>query len=392
MALTIGLFGFGCVGQGLWDVLHRTHGLRSTITRICVKDRTKPRPPGIDLFTFDRTDILNDPTVNVVVELIDDAAAAFEIVSTAMRSGKAVVTANKKMVAERLPELLELQRVTEMPLLYEASTGGAIPIIRNLEEYYDNDLLSGVEGIVNGTTNYILTRLMNDPSKGYGEALAEAQAKGFAESDPTLDVEGWDATYKTLIIAAHSMGAVLKPEQIVRRGISTVTPFDVSSARALGKTIKLLSRVVIHDSGFAASALPALVDGSDPIGNISNETNAIRLHGAFADDQLLVGKGAGAHPTASAVLSDIAALRYNYRYEYKKIEQGDAPVFNLDVPVHVFVRGPKELIRTVPFTSVDVEHRTGDGHYLIGQVLLSDLSTSVAFGSRECFVALVPRD
>ncbi len=388
MTLTIGLFGFGCVGQGLWDVLHRTHGLRSRITRICVKDRTKPRPPDINLFTFDRAEILNDPTVNVVVELIDDADAAFEIVCTAMRNGKAVVTANKKMVAERLTELLELQRATGMPLLYEASTGGAIPIIRNLEEYYDNDLLSGVEGIVNGTTNYILTRLMSDPSKGYAEALAEAQVKGFAESDPTLDVEAWDATYKTLIIVAHSMGAVLKPGQIVRRGIRTITPFDVASARSLGQTIKLLSRVVIHENGFAASAMPSLVSTSDPLANINNETNAIRLHGAFADDQLLVGKGAGAHPTASAVLSDIAALRYHYRYEYKKIEQGDTPCFNLDMPVRAFVRGPKELINTVPFFEVEVEHRTGTGHYLVGNVLLSELSSSAAFGSHECFVAL----
>jgi len=386
--LRIGLFGFGCVGQGLWDVLHRTHGLRSTITRICVKDRSKSRPPDINLFTFDRDDILNDPTVNVVVELIDDADAAFEIVTTAMRKGKAVVTANKKMVATRFNELLALQQETGVQVLYEASSGGAIPIIRNLEEYYDNDLLSGVEGIVNGTTNYIFTRLMNDAEQGYDLALKEAQARGFAESDPTLDVEGWDAAYKTLIIAAHSMGTVLQPEQVVRRGISTITPFDVNAAKTLGSTVKLLSRVTLHKNGFAASAMPAFVRNSDPMSNINNETNAIRLHGAFADDQLLVGKGAGAHPTASAVLSDIAALRYDYRYEYKKIEQGDSPVFNLDHQVRVYVRGPRKLIDSVPFDSIDVEHRTGDGEYACGTITLSALEASDAFQSREFFVAL----
>lgn len=387
MNLNLGLFGFGCVGQGLWDVLHRTNGLRSSIARICVKDRKKSRPLSQDYFTYDKDDILNDPEINVVVELIDDADAAFDIVSKAMRQGKAVVTANKKMVATRFRELLDLQTSTGMPLLYEASTGGSIPIIRNLEEYYDNDLLSGVEGIVNGTTNYIYTQLMENPERGYAHALAEAQAKGFAESNPSLDVDGWDATYKTLIIAAHSMGSVLDPRQIVRRGISHITPFDIAAARSLGCTVKLLSRVLLHGNGFSASVLPALIPNSDSLANINNEMNAIRLHGAFSDDQLLVGKGAGAHPTASAVLSDISALRYWYRYEYKKLQQADAPVFNIGNPVRVFVRGPKELLNELPFSDVHVDHRTSSGSYRIGDLSLLDLSRSFAFNSETCFIA-----
>ena len=387
--MNIGLFGFGCVGQGLWDVLHRTHGLRSRITRICVKDRTKQRSLPSEMFTFDKSDILDDVDLHVVVELIDDADAAFEIVTTAMRNGKAVVTANKKMIAQHFDVLLALQRETGQPLLYEASTGGSIPIIRNLEEYYDNDLLSGVEGIVNGTTNYILTRLSADASKGYADAVADAQRLGFAESDPTLDVVGWDAAFKTLIIAAHSMGTVLKPGDVVRRGIETIAPFDIKAATALQRTVKLVSRVRLHDHGFAASVLPALIDSSDPLSKVINETNAIRLHGAFADDQMLIGKGAGAHPTASAVLSDLAALRYDYRYEYKKLQQGDSPAYSLDVPVKVYVRGPHDVITSTPFTHVDVEHRTGEGRYVIGTTSLKALQECAAFHSEACFVATV---
>jgi homoserine dehydrogenase len=386
--LHIGLFGFGVVGQGLWDVLHRTHGLSSQIKRICVKDHAKSRPLPMDMFTFNHSDILDDPDLDIVVELIDDADAAFELVTTALRNGKSVVTANKKMVAEHFTELLELQRVSGKPLLYEASTGGSIPILRNLEEYYDNDLLSGVEGIVNGTTNYILTRLATDASKGYGDALAEAQRLGFAESEPFLDVSGWDAAYKTLIIAAHSMGRVLSPTDVVRRGIDTITSFDVAAATSLGRTIKLLSQVRIHDNGFFACALPCLLQSTDTMAAISNETNAIRLHGAFADDQMLVGKGAGAHPTASAVLSDLAALRYAYKYEYKKISQGDAPNLSLDVSIKVYVRGASETIGSVPFTEIDVEHRTREGRYVIGNVVLDELVHSDAFTSNECFVAI----
>ncbi|MBK7186619.1 MAG: homoserine dehydrogenase [Ignavibacteria bacterium] len=239
----IGLFGFGVVGQGLYDVLHRTPGLQAEVSRICVKDRFKDRPLPASSFTFHKEDILTDPYINVVVELIDDAEAAFDIVSTALRNGKSVVTANKRLVATRLQELLDIQRETGSSLLYEASTCGSIPIIRNLEEYYDNDMLSRVEGIVNGTTNYILTALHEPSSGGYASALSQAQKLGFAESDPTLDVEAFDAAFKTTIIAAHAFGVVVDPTQIVRRGITSVTPFDISIAQQQQRTIKLLSRV-----------------------------------------------------------------------------------------------------------------------------------------------------
>ncbi|MBL0913388.1 MAG: homoserine dehydrogenase, partial [Bacteroidia bacterium] len=153
--VTIGLFGFGCVGLGLYEVLQKTPGLRARVKKIGIKHPEKPRPLAAEYFTTNPGEILDDAEINVVVELIDDADAAFEIVRTALQKGKAVVTANKKMLAEHFSELLELQRIHNVPLLYEAACCASIPIIRNLEEYYDNDLLDSVEGIVNGSTNYI---------------------------------------------------------------------------------------------------------------------------------------------------------------------------------------------------------------------------------------------
>jgi homoserine dehydrogenase len=156
--LRLGLFGFGVVGQGLYDVLHKTKGINAEVVRICVKHKDKPRPIDAGYFTFEKDDILNDNTLDVVVEMIDNADEAFDIVSTALKNGKSVVSANKKMISEHFQELYDLQRKHNVSFLYEASACGSIPVIRNLEEYYDNDLLESFEGICNGTTNYILTK------------------------------------------------------------------------------------------------------------------------------------------------------------------------------------------------------------------------------------------
>lgn len=392
-SLRIGLFGFGCVGQGLYDVLHRTPGLQTEIARIGVKDRSKPRSIEADRFTYEASDILDDPTIDVVVELIDDAEAAFDIVARAMRNGKAVVTANKRLVATRFDDLLELQRTTGQPLLYEASVCGSIPIIRNLEEYYDNDLLQRVEGIVNGTTNFILTRLSAASGTVYADVLAEAQRLGFAESNPTLDVEGFDAAFKTAIIAAHAFGVVVEPDKVVRRGITAVTPFDIATARAQGCAIKLLSRVGLYGGAVTAQALPAFVPTGKALATVHDEYNAVALQAAFSDSQFMLGKGAGGHPTASAVLSDIAALRYGYRYEYKKLFQGNRLAYTDDLPVSVYVRSSDDdMVRSVPFTQVDVDHRSGRVRYVIGSTTLRVLRASAAYADPSTFIATVPQE
>jgi len=397
-SLHLGFFGLGCVGQGLHDVLERTPGLRAEVVRICVKDRSKPRKVANDLITFDAADVLDDDRINVVVELIDDHEAAYRYVTEAMRKGKSVITANKRMVANNLAALIALQRETGMSFLYEASVGGSIPILRNLEEYYDNDLLSGVEGIMNGTTNYILTRVHeavaasgNGATGGdaYGTALREAQKLGFAESDPTMDVEGWDATFKTVIIAVHAFGTVVRPEDVVRRGITAVDASDVRVARERGAVIKLLSRVVLDGETFSAVVLPTFVPADDPLAKVDNEVNAVRVTGAFADAQLLVGKGAGGFPTASAVLSDISTHRYGYHYEYRKLGLQASPKLDNHRTVTVYVRDTIERLDAIPWKDVLIDHREHERYYRIGKVDLLDLAASASFGEPKAFVAVL---
>src|SRR6478672_3754278 len=196
--LTIGLFGFGVVGEGIYHVLNQTPSLNATIKKVCIKHADKKRNAPPELFTTSYNDLLEDDEINLIVELIDDADEAYKIVKQSLNNKKAVVSANKKMIAEHLEELLKLQEVNDTSFLYEAAVCGSIPVIRNLEEYYDNDLLQSISGIVNGSTNYILTKIGEGLS--YKEALLQAQQLGFAESNPRLDVEGIDPANKLTIL------------------------------------------------------------------------------------------------------------------------------------------------------------------------------------------------
>ena len=317
--LSIGLFGFGVVGEGIYRVLKQTPGLYATIRKICIKHPWKKREINENIFTTDQEDILNDPEVNVVVELIDNADDAFHIVTRALKNGKAVVSANKKLIAEHLPYLLELQQKHNVPFLYEGAVCGSIPVIRNLEEYYDNDLLQGICGIVNGSTNYILTKIIDEGTE-YREALLQAQQLGFAESDPTLDVEGFDAANKLSILVAHAYGVFVHPQELLRKGITSISLEDALTADEKDYQIKLTAQARKLSNGkIAAFVLPQFVTHESQLYNVKNEFNGVVIESSFADKQFLYGKGAGRYPTSSAVLSDISALRYNYRYEYRKL-------------------------------------------------------------------------
>ncbi len=320
--LIIGLFGFGVVGEGIYRVLKQTPTLQAEIKRICIKHPGKKRNAPQELFTADAELLLNDPEINVVVELIDDAEAAWHIVSTSLGSGKAVVSANKKMIAAHLAELLQLQEDNKTSFLYEAAVCGSIPVIRNLEEYYDNDMLNSVTGIINGSTNYILTR-MNEDGMAYDDALKLAQQLGFAESDPSLDVEGTDAANKLTIILNHAYGIVSAPGEIMCKGITQLHPADSVYAREKGYSIKLVARAHrFNHTDVAAWVLPTFVGPGSQLFNVRFEFNGVIIGTRLADEQFIYGKGAGRYPTSSAVLSDIAALRYGYKYEYKKLRTG----------------------------------------------------------------------
>lgn len=340
--LKIGLFGYGCVGQGLHDVLNSSKGFKADIVRICVKDRTKKRRIPMSNFTFDKNDILNDPSINLIVELIDDAEEAFNIVSTAMKIGKNVVTANKMMVANHFGELVDMQGKYKVSLLYEASAGASIPIIRNLEEYYDNELLYSLRGILNGTTNFILTKMHNS-GVSYAKALNEAQELGFAESDPTLDVEGWDAKFKLCIITGHAYGLFTDPGDVFHFGINTISEFDIRYAKEKGFKIKLVPYVgKTNENSITSFVLPRFISSDKYLYSVDNEYNGVITEAAFADKQFFSGKGAGGHATGSAVLSDISANSYGYKYEYKKLQQRTVTNYTRDFKLEVYLRYKNE--------------------------------------------------
>ena len=314
--LTIGLFGFGCVGTGLYQVLNQSNLLDAKIKKIIVKDKSKKRSLASELIGYDASDVLNDGEINLVVELINNSDEALLIVREALSKGKHVVSANKKLIAEHLDELIQLAKENKVSFLYEASVGGSIPIIRNLEEYYNNDSLSSVQGIVNGTTNYILTQANYGVS--YDDALAKAQELGFAELDPTLDVDGFDSKYKLTLLIKHAFGTSVNPDNLFNYGIRQVKPQDVSYASEKGYRIKLFARSEKVGNKIVGFVAPHFIKNDHSAFQVDNEFNAVIVEASFSDKQLFLGKGAGSFPTASAVLSDISAIQFEYQYEYRK--------------------------------------------------------------------------
>jgi homoserine dehydrogenase len=335
--LTIGLFGFGVVGKGLYDVLHSTPALQATVKKICIKNTAKKRSIDAAYFTSDAAALLQDKDINVIVEVIDDADAAFAIVKTALQNGKAVVSANKKMIATHFEELLQLQEQYKAPFLYEASCCASMPIIRNLEEYYDNDLLQSIRGVINGSTNFILTKIFEEQLE-FDAALLLAQQLGFAESNPKLDIGGFDAANKLVILLAHSFGVVTNTNGFIFNGIENISLNDAGVANKKNYSIKLVANAQKLQNGkLAVFLLPQFVATTDELYTVRNEFNALTTESTFADKHFFKGKGAGAFPTASAVLSDVSALRYNYKYEYKKIHLQRDVTLSQDFYFKVFV-------------------------------------------------------
>ncbi len=373
--LTIGLFGFGVVGEGLYKVLQQTPSLKASIKKVCIRNADKKRDAPASLFTTDRQILLNDPEINVIVEVIDDANAAFEIVSTALRNGKSVVSASKKMIAEHLPELLEIQEQTGQSFLYESSACASIPVIRNLEEYYDNDLLHSIKAIVNGSTNFILTKMFED-KLDFQSALLLAQQLGFAESNPKLDVEGYDALNKWVILLNHAYGIVTNPNEVLFSGIQNIQLSDALVAKEKNLDIKLIAQAKKLKNGtVAAFVLPQFVKQNEPLSFVRNEYNGVVIESGFADKQFFYGKGAGSFPTASAVLSDIAALRYNYKYEYKKLYHHKPHTLTNDFYLKVYVSFDDwKYIPREDFEWIEEWHAEAERKYLVGVLHVNKLT------------------
>ena len=371
--LTIGMFGFGVVGQGLYDII-KTKELNLEIKKFVIKNADKKRSLPSELFTTDPNVILDDPEINTVVELIDDANAAYEIVKKALSSGKNVVSANKKMIATHLQELTEIQSQHGTSLLYEGAVCGSIPIIRNLEEYYDNELLHSISGIFNGSSNYILSKIFNE-NQSYDAALKKAQELGFAETDPTLDVGGYDPKYKLTIVASHAYGLFINPETILNLGIDNLNNNDVQYAKEKNLKIKLVPFArEISDSEVVLYVLPKFITKENILFNVENENNGVLVKAAFADEQFFYGKGAGGHPTGSAVLSDITALRYDYKYEYKKHLGTKQISYSTNYELKVYFRYEDEnVIENLEFSSISERFYGEESKYVIGYINLQEI-------------------
>lgn len=372
--LVIGLFGFGTVGEGFYKVLQQTASMNAVIKKICIKNIHKQRSAPISLFTTDRNELLEDKEINVIVEVIDNSEDAFYIASRAMINGKAIVSASKKMIAENLSELLSLQLKSGVPFLYESAACASIPVIRNLEEYYDNDLLECITGIVNGSTNYILTKIF-DEGLSFATALQSAQQLGFAESNPDFDVLGIDAVNKLTLLLVHAYGIVAEPGSLLYSGINNITKADARIAVERECQVKLTARAVkLKNGNVTAFVLPQFVTRDSQLFNVKNEFNGVVIKSSFADEQFFYGKGAGSLPTASAVLSDISALSYDYRYEYKKLRYHKPPAFTTDFYLKVYLSFPDlNAVDKSRFEWIEEFHNSPEGCYLIGAIHFNEL-------------------
>lgn len=388
--LKVGLFGLGVVGEGIVNVINKAHNANAEIKKICVRDASKPRNVNVpeSIITENRSDILDDPEINLIVEVINDPDAAFEIVSEALKRGIPAVSGSKTMIARHLPELIDLQRKHNVSLLYDASSCGSIPVIRNLEEYYDNDLLLEVKGILNGSSNYILSRVF-DHNENYEKALQTAIEKGFAETDPSFDIDGYDSLYKLIIITIHAIGVYVRPEDIFTYGISHISDFDINIAREKRVKIKLVAQVVkISESQFTMFVMPEFVTKSRYIYNVDDEYNGVVIRGECYDRQFMFGKGAGSLPTASSILSDMVAHHHGYSYGYKKMGYSDTPVYTTDLSLKVYVRyTDTPVLDLLPFISIQERYLSQSVNYVVGEISLKDLiSHKEILNRRDVFI------
>ncbi len=309
--MNIGLFGFGTVGSGVYDIAQRRQQAHR-ILAIGVKSPEKPRPAGLP-FTRDPEVILADARIHTVIEAISDTEVGYQLVRTALERGKHVVSASKALLALHLPELHELAAQHGVSLRYEAAVGGAIPVLDTIDRYLAHEPITAIRGILNGTTNYILTRMERE-GLAFEQALADAQRLGFAELDPSADVDGLDARNKLVLLAYQAFGVHLPPQQISTTGIRSVSRADILAARAQGGALKLVAEVrALPEGTIQARVAPQVVTADDPLYAVAFERNAVAIESEWGGPFLLGGRGAGALPTGTAVTFDLDHIDQPYR-------------------------------------------------------------------------------
>lgn len=313
--INIGLAGMGNVGAGVYkhllnnrDLLAERLGLELTVKKIAVRDPAKARgiPVLETLLTTRWEDLMDDPAIPIVVELMGGIEPARTFILRAIEHGKIVVTGNKALLAEHGQEIFDAAAKHRVPVFFEAAAAGGVPIIKTLREAFIGNHILSMHGIINGTCNYILTR-MTEAEMSFADALSEAQAAGFAEADPTLDINGWDATHKAIILASLAYGFWVGTDKIFVEGIERITAADIRFAKQLGYAIKLLAIIKAGKrSEIEVRVHPTLIPKTHVLASVNGVFNAVSVHGDIVGDTLFYGRGAGQDPTSSAVISDLA--------------------------------------------------------------------------------------
>ncbi len=320
-SISVGLLGLGTVGSGVvkiienhQDKLMHQIGCPVKIKKVLVKDVNKPRAVEIDrdLFTTNPDDVVSNPDIDVVVEVMGGVEETKKYILTALRNKKHVVTANKDLMAVHGSELLAVAAENGCDLFYEASVGGGIPIIRSLVDGLASDRITKIMGIVNGTTNYILTK-MSKERIAYETALKKAQELGFAEADPSADVEGWDAARKMVILATLGFSMEMSLDDVNVTGITEITEEDLQYAKRLGYTMKLIGIAQRDGDKVEVSVQPTLIPDHHPLASVNDEFNAVYVYGEAVGETMFYGPGAGSLPTATAIVSDLVAVMKNMR-------------------------------------------------------------------------------
>lgn len=326
MAVKLGLVGTGTVGGGCIDIIQkhaedfkRHFGIDIELARVCSRNPEQAIEHGVeDIFTQDYQDIVNDPDIDIVIELVGGTTVAKNIVVDALANNKHVVTANKALMATFGKEVMDLAARRGKEIAFEASVGGGIPIIGPLKHSLIANQIDSVMGIVNGTTNYMLTRMADD-GMGYDEALKEAQAKGFAEADPTADVDGLDAAAKIAILASIAFNSRVTIDDVPAEGIRNITPMDLAAAKDMGYVVKLLAHAHRTPEGIDVRVHPTMLPTDHPLASVNGVFNAIYAVGDFVGETMFFGEGAGSGAAASAVMGDVLEVA-------RHIQQGVGPI------------------------------------------------------------------
>lgn len=368
---TIKIYGFGVVAQGFHNYL-QSNNEEERLHTVIIKNESKERPKIKSIIETTNENTIRDKDVDVIVELISSAEAAYGIVAENLEIGKKVISANKKLIAENLEGLINKERDNNGVFLYEGAVCGSIPIVRILNDLYSTEPINLVKGIFNGSSNYILSQLFNNEIT-YNEALKDAQSFGFAEADPSSDVGGFDALYKLVIIVAHAFGTIVHPDEVLNFGIENISEEDIQLAKKLNLKIKLIAKAELKAGKLSLSVLPTLVNSSSDLYQVENEYNAIEINSENIGLQLYKGKGAGSLPTGAVVYSDLKAVDNNYQYQYKKLGKTSIQLDNFS-SVDVLINIPaKNSIETLPFNVTFLTKVKNESTYFYAKTTLNEI-------------------